>query len=147
MEYISEYVSKALLIALKAHAGQKDKGGNDYINHPVTVATILAKNGCSDLHIATALLHDVAEDSDYTLEDLNQMGFPKEVITALSLLTHSKDIPYMTYIRGVKTNKIAKAVKTADLMHNLDEKRIANPSEKDMARWEKYREALKLLEE
>ncbi|MCD8394891.1 MAG: HD domain-containing protein [Bacteroidales bacterium] len=147
MEYLSEYVIKAMALVKGAHAGQKDKGGHDYFLHPFTVAMAVAKNGGTDAAITTAILHDVVEDTDYTLARLNDMGFPKEVITALSLLTHDPSVPYMTYVKGVKANPIARQVKMADLLHNLDASRLPHPTEKDLARWEKYRQALKLLQD
>ena len=63
-----------------------------------------------------ALLHDVVEDTDITLDDLAK-EFPKDVIDALKLLTHQKGVPYMDYVAKIKTNDIAKAVKIADLRH------------------------------
>lgn len=57
-----------------------------------------------------ALLHDVVEDSDYTLEDLINMGFEKPVIDAIVLMTHADDVDYMEYVVAIKPNAIAKTV-------------------------------------
>lgn len=147
MKYLSDYVLKALNLAAEAHAGQKDKSGRDYIFHPITVALTLAGNGCSEMSIAAGLLHDVVEDSDYTFDDIASMGFPKEVVDALRLLTHDNPTDYFDYVAEVKTNPIARQVKNADLLHNLDRSRLANPSERDLERWKKYEKALKLIED
>lgn len=147
MKYLSSYVLQALQLAIEAHAGQTDKAGRSYIHHPVTVAMILAKNGFSDLHITAALLHDIVEDTRYTFDDLSRMGFPDEVVEALRHLTHREDLPYMDYVRAAARNPIARAVKKADLLHNLDTSRIPHPTDADLARWDKYREALALLRE
>ncbi len=145
MKYLSPYVLRALQLAIDAHAGQTDKAGRPYIHHPVTVAMILAKNGFSDLHITAALLHDIVEDTRCTFDDLNRMGFPAEVIEALTHLTHNEEVPYMDYVRAAARNPIARAVKEADLLHNLDTSRIPHPTDSDLARWDKYREALAVL--
>ena len=71
-----------------------------------------------------ALLHDVAEDTDITLDDLRSNGFPDEVIEALSLMTHNDDVPYLDYVRAMKDNPIARKVKLADLAHNSDLTRL-----------------------
>lgn len=71
-----------------------------------------------------ALLHDVVEDSKFTFQDLKDFGFPNEVIEALKVFTHSKDIPYFQYIENIKSNPLAVIVKTEDLKHNLDVTRI-----------------------
>ncbi len=146
MEYLSDYVLKALNLAAEAHAGQKDKAGRDYIFHPVTVALTLARNGCSEMAIAAGLLHDVVEDSDYTFDDIAAMGFPQAVIEALRLLTRDSSTDYFDYVAEVKTNPIARQVKNADLLHNLDRSRLPNPSERDIERWKKYERALKRIE-
>lgn len=106
----------------------------------------LAKNGYSDEYIATALLHDVVEDTPYTLEQLSEMGFSKNIITALSLLTHKEDVPYMNYVKAAKNNPIARAVKMADLLHNMDTSRLKEILDWDKQRLEKYQKAFELLQ-
>ena len=147
MYKVNDDVTKALKLSMKAHAGQRDKAGEEYFLHPLTVALTVAKNGGTDECIAAALLHDVVEDTDYTLKDLSNLGFDKSVTDALALLTHKKDIPYMDYVRNLKTNEIARAVKMADLLHNMDLSRLKEINESDRKRAEKYACAFKLLEE
>ena len=103
---------KAIKLAYKAHKDQYDKAGPPYINRPLH----LAESMDDEYTTIAALLHDVVEDTDITLDDLAK-EFPKEVIDALKLLTHQKSIPYMDYVAKIKTNDIAKAVKIADLRH------------------------------
>lgn len=92
-----------------------------------------------------ALLHDVVEDSIYTLQDLIDQGFPNEVIDAVKVLTHNKNIPYLDYIDSIKSNPIARKVKIEDLKHNSDITRLNQITEKDLERIEKYKTALGLL--
>ena len=96
----------------------------------------------------TALLHDVVEDTDYTLEDLAAMGFSRNVTEALALLTHDETVPYMEYVKALRNNPIARRVKLADLRHNSDLHRLNADQidEKALARVKKYAEAIRLLE-
>ncbi len=129
-------------IATKAHEGQVDKAGAPYINHPAHVAASVEGDNAK----AVAWLHDVVEDTPITFADLADQGMSPTVIDALRLLTHDEATPYFDYIRAIKNNSIARAVKLADLRHNSDLSRIPNPSEKDFARMKKYREAIAILE-
>ena len=133
---------KALKIAYQAHKNQYDKSGLPYIFHPFYVATLMK----DEITTIVALLHDVIEDSDYTITDIKQMGFSNEVIKALQLLTHDKDVDYYRYIESIKTNEVAKEVKIADLKHNSDLSRLDTVNESDLNRVEKYKKALKILE-
>lgn len=128
-------------IAYKAHKGQYDKAGVEYINHPLTVASYCKTE---DERIV-ALLHDVVEDTNVTLDDLSKI-FDKEIIDALRLLSHTDDTPYLEYVARIKENNLAKAVKIADLTHNMDMSRFKNPTKWDYDRVEnKYKPAMELL--
>lgn len=107
----------ALEIALRAHKGQRDLDGNPVILHPLTVAL----KGNNESEIVSGLLHDVVEDTDYTFDDLLQAGISAKVVDALRMLTHSKDVPYLDYVRHIADshNPIAINVKCNDLDHNL----------------------------
>ena len=135
-------LESAIATAAKAHAGQTDKAGKPYILHPLRV--MLNVKGCIPEQCA-AVLHDVIEDTDITAEALLELGFSKEVVDAVVLLTRSKDEDYMEYVKRLKANPIARAVKLADLADNMDMSRIPNPTEKDLARLEKYKKAKSLL--
>lgn len=130
---------KAMQIAYDAHHGQKDKAGIPYIFHPIH----LAEQMQDETSCCAALLHDVCEDTDI---DLSTCGFPAEVMDAVRLLTHNDDTPYMDYVSAIKAsgNRIAIAVKTADLRHNLDATRL-DVSAVNPTRLEKYKTALCLL--
>ena len=130
---------KALLVAIKAHQGQKDKGGKTYILHPIRVA--LNVKGKDEKIVA--LLHDVIEDTSYTIDDLDFLS--EEQRKALLLLTHDDDVPYMEYITELKKNKIASKVKLADLEQNMNLKRLKTISNKDLKRLEKYKRAKEIL--
>ena len=134
---------RAMKLCFAAHRDQTDKSGMPYVFHPFH----LAEQMTDELTTVTALLHDVVEDTTYTLDDLRRMGFPDEVIGALTLLTHDPAVPYLDYVARISSDPIAKAVKLADLRHNSDLTRLDHPSEKDLARVEKYRKAIRLLEE
>ena len=132
---------KALKLCFEAHKNQLDKSGMPYVFHPFH----LAEQMTDEATTIVALLHDVVEDTNYTLNDLENMGFCKEVIDALALLTHDPDVPYMDYVLKIKDNPIAKAVKLADLKHNSDVSRLDVVDEKAIKRREKYQEAMDLL--
>ena len=134
---------KVLSICFDAHKDQRDKSGAPYVFHPFH----LAEQMTDEYTVCTALLHDVVEDTDTTLEDLRSEGFPEEVLEALALLTHDADTPYMDYVKRLKHNPIARAVKLADLAHNSDPTRLEVMDEWALARAEKYHEAIKLLSE
>lgn len=137
-------LQKALNIAIKAHKGQVDKAGVDYINHPVYLA--LQMNTAQEKMVA--LLHDVLEDSDlYTYEDLcNIFGYEEEIADSVLVLTHKKSETYFDYIRYIKVyGNIPLKVKIADLKHNMDLSRLPNVTDKDLSRMKRYEKALKIL--
>lgn len=110
-------IEDALRIALEAHEGQKDLDGNPVILHPMAVA-LAGKNRVEQI---AGLLHDVVEDTDFTFKDLLQRGVDEEVVCALQLLTHTKDMSYEAYVNRIATsgNDTALHVKYYDLCHNL----------------------------
>lgn len=134
---------KALKLCFESHKEQVDKSGMPYVFHPFH----LAEQMTDEATTVVALLHDVVEDTDTTFEDLEKQGFGEEIISALKLLTHNDDTPYMDYVAKIKNNKIATAVKLADLKHNSDLSRLDIVDEKALKRKEKYEKAIKLLEE
>ena len=133
----------ALSLCFEAHKDQRDKSGAPYVFHPFH----LAEQMTDEKTTIVALLHDVIEDTEYTIKDLRKLGFDDDVLEAISLMTHDSDIPYMEYIAAIKSNAIVKAVKLADLRHNSDLTRLETVTEKDQKRAEKYLKAIQLLEE
>lgn len=138
----TELTKKAMKIAFRAHRDQVDKTGLPYVFHPFH----LAEQMPDEYTACAALLHDVAEDTDITLEQLAAQGFPEPVMTALRLLTHDPAVPYMDYVRAIRPNPIARLVKLADLRHNSDLSRLDTMDDWALKRQEKYLAALALLE-
>ena len=134
---------KALRISFEAHKDQFDKSGIPYVYHPYEVASGLD----TEEAVCVALLHDVVEDTDMTFDDLAREGFGENIIGALKLLTHSDDTPYFEYIKAVKQNPLATAVKLADLKHNSTRSRMNVITDWDEKRYQKYETAIKLLTE
>ena len=134
---------KALRLCFDAHKEQVDKTGLPYVFHPFHLAEQMTDEDTT----VCALLHDVVEDTEYTLEDLEGMGFGASVIEALRLLTHDPVVPYFDYVAAISENSIAKAVKLADLRHNSDLSRLDEIDERALRRTEKYKTAILMLSE
>ena len=135
-------LEKAIEIAARAHTGQLDKAGAPYILHPLRL--MLAVRRPSE-RIA-AVLHDVVEDTDVTLDDLRAAEFHAEVLEAVDALTKRTGESRLDAARRAVRNPIARAVKLADVADNMDLKRIGSPSEKDFARLKEYEQVRALLE-
>lgn len=137
----TEITRKAMQIACKAHDGQTDKSGFPYIHHPLHIAESMK----DEKTVAAALLHDVLEDTDVTIDELRKNGIPDDVIEALQALTHSDTEEYLEYIERVRKNPIARRVKIADLQHNMDVSRLCAVTDKDIERIQKYKRALDMI--
>ena len=137
----TDLTKKAIKIAFVAHAGQLDRSGMPYILHPIHVAEQMKDE---DTCVA-ALLHDVVEDTDITIEELRGYGFTEEQLEAVRLLTRLEEVDYLDYVRNLRDNPIAKAVKIEDLKHNSDVTRMETLSEDDRERFEKYKKAMEIL--
>lgn len=131
-------LEKAILLATNAHQGQRDKAGQPYILHPLRVMFSTK----SETERICAVLHDVIEDTDLTLDDLRNEGFSEEVLSVLDALTKRENESYDDFISRILPNKLACRVKLADIADNMDLSRIENPTEKDYQRVEKYRKAV-----
>ena len=136
----TERTKRAMNIAYQAHHGQLDKGGMPYVFHPLH----LAEQMDDEYSTCVALLHDVVEDTDTTLDDLAKI-FPKEVTDAIALMTHDDSVPYLEYVKTIKSNPIASKVKLADLKHNSDLTRLDTVDDKALERVEKYKKAINIL--
>jgi (p)ppGpp synthase/HD superfamily hydrolase len=132
-------LERAIAIAAEAHAGRVDKAGAPYILHPIRV---MLNVSTIDERIV-AVLHDVVEDSHWTFDMLRAEGFSAELLIALASVTKLReDEPYEAFVERAAANPIGRRVKLADLTDNLDLSRIAQPTERDFARIEKYRRAV-----
>jgi GTP diphosphokinase / guanosine-3',5'-bis(diphosphate) 3'-diphosphatase len=134
-------LEKALEIAAQAHAGQRDKAGEAYILHPLRVMLRMT----TAAERITALLHDVVEDSDWTLDDLAAAGFDPEIVTAVDALTKRPGETRLTAAQRAAQNPLARAVKLADNAENMDLSRLPNPTPQDYARLEEYKAVRAIL--
>lgn len=102
--------------------GIKDKSGCDYVTHPRRVASKIEDMPSK----IVALLHDTIEDTYVTDELLKEIGFPKEIIDAVVVLTIRESEDYNDYINRVisSNNKLALTVKKADMEDNMNEERL-----------------------
>ena len=136
-------LERAIAIAAEAHAGQKDRAGAPYILHPIRLMIQMD----SENAMMAAVLHDVVENSVWTLDDLRKEGFSSEVLNAVDCLTHrdKEGEDYWDYIQRAKSDPIAIKVKLADLEDNLNPDRLNEVTEKDEKRFDRYRKAQEML--
>ena len=150
-------LEKAIKIAVEAHTGQVDKGGNPYILHPLRVMLSL------DLEEEriVGVLHDVVEDCEgWSWERLKEQGCSDKLIEALKSVSKTPDEEkqfkemddpnkkmdhYLQFIKRAKANKIGRHVKAADIRDNLDISRIDDITESDINRLNRYKKALSIL--
>ena len=137
----TDATKRALSICFEAHKEQLDKSGLPYVFHPFHLAEQMQDEDTT----VTALLHDVIEDSDYTLDALRREGFSERVLEALALLTHDDSVLYEDYVKRIKPNPIARAVKLADLAHNSDLSRLDEVTDTALKRRERYLAAIEEL--
>ena len=136
-------LERAIAIAAEAHAGQKDRAGAPYILHPIRLMIQMD----SENVMMAAVLHDVVENSVWTLDDLRKEGYSNEVLNAVDSLTHrdKEGEDYWDYIQRAKSDPIAIKVKLADLEDNLNPDRLNEVTEKDEKRFDRYRKAQEML--
>ena len=141
MKDYSELFDLALKIAIRAHEGQKDKSGRDYVMHPIRVA-----ERCKDPKAKiVALLHDTLEDTDVTGEYLREQGFPEEIVEGIISVTKHEGETYKEFVRRASKNPIGKEVKKADLEDNMDIRRLKEITDEDVIRLRKYLQAWQYL--
>lgn len=132
---------KAVDLASSKHRDQTDKAGKPYFGHVVRVS----KKCKTPPTKVVALLHDIVEDTDVTLDMLEELGFSEFIIKAVSCLTHQEGESYEDYVRRAAKNPISREVKLADLEDNMDIRRLEFITEEDLSRLDKYRIAWKYL--
>ena len=137
---LSDLVNNAKEIAKQAHAGQTDKAGKPYIEHPASVASMVE----TDEEKIVAWLHDVLEDTSVSAKCLADV-FPARIMAALDALTHMENERYEEYVERIRLNPLAVKVKMADLVHNMDLTRLREPTGKDLQRVKKYELAYEKL--
>ena len=131
-------LERAIALAARAHEGQLDKAGAPYILHPLRIMLQLRK---SDEQMA-AVLHDVVEDCGWTLDQLRKEGFSETVVAAVDSVTNRAGEKYEDFVLRASKDPIGRLIKLADLQDNCDLSRIANPTDKDFERIEKYKRAI-----
>ncbi len=143
----------AVELATRAHAGQLDKIGDDYIGHPLRVMDAVgaaAERAAVDPYHArlAAVLHDVVEDTDVTLADLAALGYPPEVVAAVDALTHRDGEPVPDYLTRVAGNDLAVVVKRADMADNSNPARLARLPRDQADRYtRRYADRVRLLDD
>ncbi len=137
-------VNDAIEFLKRAHKDQVDKSGKPYWEHPVRVMKRLPKEATYDVVIA-ALLHDVLEDTDYTKDDLKEMGISQNAINMIKLVSRDKNKTYSEFIKSIASskNKGAIMIKIADNEDNLDPSRILPKEYGDLK--DRYRKSLEIL--
>jgi (p)ppGpp synthase/HD superfamily hydrolase len=142
---VTRTVDDARELAIAAHQGQVDKAGRPYIEHPKTVAEMLALHG--ELAVMAGWLHDVVEDTPVTLDQLREMGFPPEVVAAVDSVTWRDGETYEDLIRRAAADPLGRLVKLCDNKTNSDPARLALLDEKTADRLRrKYARAREILE-
>ena len=141
--YYTPMTKAAMKLCFEAHKDQVDKAGIPYVFHPTSLAERFGEG--QEAETCVALLHDVLEDTDYTVDDIRAAGMSEEVIEALLLLNHNPKVEYMDYVRHLSKNNIARHVKIYGLQHNPNLSRLEKVTEKDLKRVKKYKEALRIL--
>lgn len=134
-------LERAIQIAAEAHSGQVDKGGEPYILHPLRV---MLRMQSADERIV-AVLHDVVEDSERSIEALSREGFSPAIIEAVQALTKQPGESRLAAALRAAANPLARTVKLADNAENMDLSRIPNPTEKDLDRTKEYEEVRLIL--
>ena len=125
----------AIALATKYHEGQVDKAGKPYISHPMRV---MEKMMLEDEKIV-AVLHDIVEDTNITLQDLKDRGYSDYIVNSIDCLSKRDGESYDKFVERTMTDTMASYVKLADLEDNMDLSRLKTVTEKDKARHKKYK--------
>ena len=139
---MDQLLARAISIALEAHKGATDKAGMPYAGH---IMRVMQAGRTIDEKIV-GILHDLVEDTHWTFDMLLEEEFPPHIVDALRCVTKiSEDEPYEEFIKRVKTNPLAVAVKINDLTDNMDIRRLSDLTDKDAKRLRKYLKAYRAL--
>jgi len=134
----NDRLNKAISISAIAHMGQKRFGnGESYILHPLRV--MMGMETVDEKIVA--VLHDIVEDTDWTIAELEKEGFLKIQLDAISAMTKEEGSNYEEYLSNLKANKIARSVKLKDIEDNMNLFSLKKIAQKDMLRLEKYHAA------
>ncbi|MCA9394259.1 MAG: GTP pyrophosphokinase [Candidatus Omnitrophica bacterium] len=134
-------LQRAIAIAVEAHRDQTRRNGSPYVLHPLRVMLSFE----DETRRIIGVLHDVVEDSDWSLDDLREEGFAAEVVAAVDALTKREGEDYQDYLDRLETDALARSVKLADLRDNMSVVELPVVREQDTQRLNRYRQAYKLL--
>ena len=134
-------LEEAIRIAVEAHRGQKDRAGAPYVLHPLRMMLRVR----TDAERMAAVLHDVVEDTPWTLDDLRARGFPDEVVEAVDRLTRRPEESYDAFVERAAAHPVARRVKLADIEDNLDLRRLDEVAPRDLDRISRYLRAWRRL--
>ena len=134
-------LEKAIHLAVEAHSGQRDKAGDPYILHPLRMMLTLD----TPAEKMVAVLHDVVEDTPWTLDGLRSQGFSEEIVEAVACLTKQDGESYEDFIERAAGHSIARRVKLADLEDNMDVRRLDTVTNEDQERFARYLKAWRRL--
>ena len=138
---------RAIEIAFEAHEGQTRIGGEAFVNHPMRVAVALSNRGYSSWVLQAAWLHDVVEDTPWTLDDLRREGFGARTVDLVDALTRREGETYFQYIDRVCLGPISTEVKIEDNGDNSNPESLQHIDAADRAwRVKRYAKALVLLQ-
>ena len=142
MKALNEQLEIAIELAIKYHKGQIDKGGNPYILHPLEVMNNVNRMESK----IVAVLHDIIEDTECTVNTLREWGIDEDAIESINTLTRKEGMSYMEYITEISYDFIATEVKLVDLKCNMDLSRLNRKiTNKDLERNKKYMKAYYFL--
>ncbi len=130
-------IEDAILLATEKHRGQVDKSGAPYIVHPLQVMCRMR----TETERIVAVLHDVVEDTDVTLDDLRALGYSDEIVDAIDHLSRRDGESYEQFIQRIKPHPLAVRVKLGDLQDNMDIRRAGKLDQKDLERFQRYQAA------
>lgn len=137
MAPLNRLLAKAIAIAATAHQEQLDRANAPYILHPLRM--MMRAQGLEEQIVA--VLHDVVEDSGWTLEQLAAEGVPEHLIAAIECLTRRSEESYDEFIDRILVNDLATRVKQYDLEDNMTLTRMTQLTEKDTERLHRYHRA------
>ena len=156
---LSKLTANASKLILDEFADKKDAGGHDYLQHLYAVADAIDKEAnykVVDKHSSlsffyrkayiVALLHDILEDTECTIQELKNIGCDDEIIEAIKSVTRQEDEHYyFDFIKRASKNDIGRLVKIYDLENNMDVRRLSNFGDYEQKRLKKYWYSWKFL--
>lgn len=136
------YVQVATMLAVNCHSMERRRSGERYLDHIMSVA---ADERLTPRQRVLAIMHDLLENSNYTLDDLAEIGIPKSICVSLDHISKRPDERvYLHFIERLAFDPDALAVKMADIRHNSSD---PAKTPKEVLKREKYEIALEYLSE